>query len=93
MRARSSIPSIRVLAVVVVGKHSVWYGHLQVHWPVGQAHELPQLQVHPGPVRKVSVLLLTWAHFKMNIPMLRCGGFSMMVWKSVSARGCKGGGW
>ncbi len=23
--------------------------HLQVHWPVGQAQELPQLQVHPGP--------------------------------------------
>ena len=23
--------------------------HLQVHCPVGQAQELPQLQVHPGP--------------------------------------------
>ena len=21
----------------------------QLHWPVGQAQELPQLQVHPGP--------------------------------------------
>lgn len=28
----------------------VRHEHLQVHWPVGQAHELPQLQVHPGPM-------------------------------------------
>ncbi len=24
--------------------------HLQVHWPVGQAHEVPQLHEHPGPI-------------------------------------------
>lgn len=38
--------------------NSVRHEHLQVHWPVGQAHELPQEQVQPGPaVESVSVLL------------------------------------
>ncbi len=23
-----------------------------LHWPVGQAQEVPQLQVHPGPARR-----------------------------------------
>ena len=25
------------------------FNYLQVHWPVGHWHELPQLHVHPGP--------------------------------------------
>lgn len=27
--------------------------HLQVQLPVGQAHEEPQLQVHPGPEKSI----------------------------------------
>ena len=48
-----------VVEVGMEGCCAAWYEHLHVHWPVGQAHELPQLQVHPGPmVGRVSVPLL-----------------------------------
>ena len=33
----------------------LWHSYqiyLQVHWPEGQAHEVPQLHEHPGPMRK-----------------------------------------
>ena len=34
--------------------------HLQVHWPVGHWQEVPQLQVHPGPVGLLVVGRMGW---------------------------------